>query len=76
MLSKALMYGSIPNAAELPIEAASNSVVEFNSQVDSPIDFDAILQMRWGRGRVTIGGLIQPGDAINESVTCEARSVR
>jgi hypothetical protein len=70
-LTQSYIVGDIDGPVdELPLQKDSPVVHEIHGGAHSSLDPDAVIQVRWGNGNISVSGTLQPFNAFRDSVRC------
>ncbi len=71
ILTRTTLEGALENDTDYPIEPSVRPERSLEGAVVSPIDIDALVSVTWGKGRVRVGGILQPNSGIYDTVVCQ-----
>jgi hypothetical protein len=70
--NRVILRGADGGAGEpYPIDPNSPTENELAGIIDFPVDIETVLQLTWGNGQIHLGGLIQPGNPLSDSIICQ-----
>jgi hypothetical protein len=71
MLARAALRGSAPGTELAPLAASAKEPLAIAGDLDSPIDFEAHVNVSWGGGTIAVDGQLQLGTPVRDALTCE-----
>lgn len=55
-----------------PIDKGAKIERTMSGLVNFPVDYEAVIQLSWGNGKIKLHGEIQPGNKLDDRIRCEA----
>lgn len=71
VLTRTVLTGETTDQSVLPIDRNVRPMQEIEGALVSPIDIDGVMNLSWGKNRVTVGGILQPDDGFRDTMVCE-----
>lgn len=69
--NRVLIKNPLSADSELPIDANRSEVRTLIGLIRFPVDIESVLDLRWGRGKVTLHGVMQKDSPIYDDIVCE-----